>query len=140
MLTFFEFEFEYFGNIYFFPLFIDCADMDEAEIIKTSFLSGIGERYKIIRHAGPIIITAHFKSEYLEEYKKQMVNGKMIVLNIRRWQFKDFEPNVSVGFEKNLALVPYYETFDSSKIIAEAVEFKMPVQILHKCVALMNFF
>lgn len=101
---FVEFEFESLRNIYWFPLIINSNTEEEALKLKLAVEISLKENCIIHRSSEPKLIIDKINSEFINDYIKGRMKGKIIPLNVQVWKFKDIPNSPELSFSSHLNL------------------------------------
>lgn len=128
---FVEYEFKsHLGNYYWFPLYINADNLSFAEANAKAVQAAIEEHHTLTRRSELRLVVQQINAEYLMEYTRRRMKGKIEILEIDVWRFKDVETVPELNFSDHLQLVEYSSLSDD--IIATMVaQHKFPVKIFY---------
>ncbi|MHA8060981.1 hypothetical protein PQG22_06870 [Aquirufa beregesia] len=126
-----EYEFETdFGNRYWFPLFITAENETLAEVRAKTAQTAIEEKYKQIRRTKVQLIINSINAEYLSEYVKNGLTGKLQFLEFDVWRFTDLTTNPELSFNEHIELIESSDKILSDFIAKTVSRYKFPVRVI----------
>ncbi|MHA8101879.1 hypothetical protein PQG46_08555 [Aquirufa nivalisilvae] len=126
-----EYEFETdFGNRYWFPLFITAENETLAEFSAKTAQTAIEEKYKRIRRTKVQRIVNSINAEYLSEYVKNRLTGKLQILEFAVWRFTDLTTNPELSFNEHIELIESSDIILSDFIAKTVSRHRFPVRVI----------
>lgn len=125
---FIEYEFKsHLGNSYWFPLYINAYNLSSAEANANAIQVAIEEHHTLKRRSELKLVHQQINSEYLIEYTSKRMKGKIEILEMDIWRFKDIETVSELNFSEHLQLVEYSSLSDH--VVATMIaQYKFPVK------------
>jgi len=113
---FVELEFEFSGNIYWFPVIINSKSDEDALKIKTAVESSIKDVYNLRRSSNPERIYNEINSKFIGDYIKTRMKGKIFLLDANVWKFKNIPnlPELNFSTQMDLCVDSITEYIDDS--------------------------
>jgi len=130
MKYFVEFEFKTeIGNYYWFPLFINAQNIDQAEVSAKTVQTALEQHYTLNRRTrvGPAI--EGINSEIFKEYVNKRISGKVEILEFNVWRFKDIKTVPELNFDEHLELINYGDKLSEKTIVSTLERHKYPVRL-----------
>lgn len=94
-------------------------------------ITALDEHYEVIRHAGPkLYIQEHPYSEYVDEYVRENLSGKVSLLEFNVWQFTDIPTNTDLNFGEHLELVELNGVINLPTVATTIERHQFPVRQL----------
>lgn len=125
---FIEYEFKsHLGNSYWFPLYINADNLSSAEANAKAIEVAIEEHHTLKRRSQLKLVLKQINAEYLMEYTRNRLKGKIAILEMDIWRFKDVETVSELNFAEHLQLVEYSSLSDD--VVATMIaQHKFPVK------------
>ena len=133
MKFFFDCEFKSStDNLYWFPLFVEATDADEAERRANSVEVALAEHYQNVRRAKPSPYIDEFTSEFIDNYVKNRSQGKVTSINVRLWQLTNIPSVPGWNLSEHLKLIENNASAFVDTEIATVSAARFPVRLVHK--------
>ena len=123
------------GSVFYLPCYIHASDDKEVIEAKMKLENGIKERYCLQHSYGPVPVIEGLNDKSIESafsFKK----GKLRRLQIRVWEFWDFQADYELSFEENLStagrLAELSFPFEEKTISSVIQNQFLPVQVIHQ--------
>ena len=123
------------GSVFYVPYYIHASDNKEAIEAKIKLENGIKERYVLQHSYGPVPVIEGLNDESIRSafsFKK----GKLTRLQIRVWEFHNFQSDYELSFEENFStavrLAELSFPFEEKTISSVIQNQFLPVQVIHQ--------
>lgn len=127
-----EFEFKTnIGNYYWFPIFLEAENSSFAEITAKTIQSAIEQHYTLIRRTQVQQIIEGVNAEPISEYIKHRRQGRIVILEMNVWQFKNLPTIPELNFDEHLQLLEYTQALKEGNIADVVFNQQFPVRLYY---------
>jgi len=127
-----EFEFKTdFGNHYWFPIFLEAENSSVAEITAKTIQSAIEQNYTLKRRTKVQQIIEGVNTEPISEYIMHQQHGRIVILEMNVWKFKNLSTIPELNFDEHLELLEYTEALNEGVIAEVVLNQKFPVRLYY---------
>jgi len=93
------------GNIYWIPLFLNAENKKKVIETKESLQAAFKDIYEIMRISEPTLYYKGLNSEFIDDYIKKRMKGRIETLNIDVWKIKNIDAGPNISFNERLQMI-----------------------------------